>query len=901
MKRRLALILTSALAVAACTGSGGSAPSIGDTSTTAPSTPPTTSPADDGEPLVIDPDAHTVSVLRTIADYEQLAKDGLSGQSVLKFSITEFTIDPEIVWLDSAFYTLHDEWFWFQLLNGTAVRGFDTLPVDELSFSTVADLYEWADQNRSGLPLDLRFTSLDRLYSPAFYKVALAAEPDRRIGLGALIRTPDPDTGIDRWIIELEFSDEVTSEQMETYFDVVGSSIPREVAELLQWVPRSRPQEITAATIEANDGSDRDRVIRYEELSNPGDTQVYSAGVAAGRLLVVTEGGRWSLSDAGPNDIIAIDVAPDDLPPGNGLITGTPQTPLAHVNILALNRGIPNAFLAGLADNPTLSQLGRVRAPVLLSATADGELDIIPLTTDEYEGWQATQGLTTISVPPIDLTIVPYTRRIDDIDTTLDATTLGWLRPLIGGKAAGFVELATPGTVTMPGDALAITVRSYREHEAQFAAEIDAVLSHANADSSVRSRFLLLEGRDEYDEHFTSNADMEFADEFSSENSGTVLGDVLEADGLLRMFRSRPIEPATLIRLTDEVGTNFAELAPTQGLRFRSSSSVEDIEGFNGAGLYDSNTGYLDPTVLPDDDDHKRTVERAILRTWSSYWSATAFEERRRENVDHASGAMAVLVHPRFDDDLELNNGVATLTLNPDPSTAVALEVNTQAGAVSVTNATVDDAATPEIARLTQRTGGGEIAIERIASSSIVGPGEVLSDNDMTALFDQLLAVATTWLDRANGVLPAEQQRSTLTLDFEFRTMASGWPALTTVAAQPSRLVVKQARSLDPGLRHVSADLLEQPIPRDVLAHAVNIMELRCELGTDEATDEAQADDAIGYAVTTDPLARIDLGYAEQPLVVWATDIVPEDPFGCTETEALTTPRQYLYDLLATR
>lgn len=891
MNRRLALILTAALSVAACTGSGESAPSTGDSSTTAPPNPTTTT-LNTGEPLVVDPNSRTVTALRTIADYDQLAKDGLANQSVLKFSITEFTTDPEIVWLDSAFYTLHDEWYWFQLLNGVAVRGFDTLPVDDLSFANVADLYEWADQNRSGLPLDLRFTSLDRLYSPAFYNVALAAEPDRRVGLGALIRTPDPDTGVDRWIIELEFSDEVTPEQMETYFEVIGSSVPTEVADLLQWVPRSRPQEVTATAIKENDGSDQDRVIRYDELSNPGDTQVYSAGIAAGRLLVITEGGRWSLSDAGPNDIVAIDVAPDDLPPGNGLITGTPQTPLAHVNVLALNRGIPNAFLAGLADDPTLSQLGRVRASVLLSATADGELDIIPLTKEEYEGWQATQGLASISVPPIDLATAPYTRRIDDIDTTLDATTLGWLRPLIGGKAAGFVELATPGTVTMPEDALAITVRSYREHEAQFANQIDAVLSHADADSSVRSRFLLLEGRDEYDEHFTSNADIEFADEFTDDNSTTELGEVLDADGLLRMFRSLPIEPATLARLTDEVGANFATLASTQGLRFRSSSSVEDIEGFNGAGLYDSNTGYLDPTVLPDNDDHKRTIERAILRTWSSYWSATAFEERRRENVDHASGAMAVLVHPRFDDELELNNGVATLTLNPNPTTAVAMDVNTQAGAVSVTNATVDDAAAPEIVRLIQHNEDGEVTTERIASSSIVGPGEVLSDSDLMALFEQLLAVATTWLDRVNGVLPTEQQRSTLTLDFEFRTMASGWPAHSDLGAEPSRLVVKQARSLDPGLRHVPTNLLEQPIPRDVLAHAVNIVELRCAVGTDEA---------VGYVVATDPLARIDLGYAEQPLTVWVTDVVPDDPVGCTETEALTTSRQYLFDLLATR
>jgi Pyruvate phosphate dikinase, AMP/ATP-binding domain len=887
MKRVISIVVGLALLAAACTGSGEStAPST--TTSLAPSTTtaPTTVP--DGAPLV-DPASRTADRLRTVADYDALARDGLGDQSVVKFSITEFSTDPGIVWLDSGFYTLHDEWYWFQLVNGLTVRGFDTVPVDGLSFDSVAELYAWADEHRDRLPLDLRFTTLDRLYSPAFYASALDASADRRIGLGALIRTPDPDTGTDRWVIELEYSDEVTLEQMETYFDVIGASVPDEIAERLQWVPRSRPQEITAAAIELADGPDRDRIVGYDELSNPGDTQVYSSGVAAGRLLVVTDGGRWSLGDAGPDDIVAIDVAPDDLPPGNGLITGTPQTPLAHVNVLALNRGIPNAFLAGLADDPTLDQLGRVRAPVLVSATDDGTLEIIPLTDDEYAGWQAAQGLAPISVSAVDLTTAPYTRRIDDIDTTLDAATLGSLRPLIGGKAVGFVELATPGTVTMPTDALAITVRSYREHEAQFADEIDAVLQHAAGDSSVRSRFLLLEGRDEYDERFPSGADASFADDFTDANADTPLGDVLAGDGLVRLVRSRPIDPTTLSLLTAEIRAGFADLSPTQGLRFRSSSSVEDIEGFNGAGLYDSNTGFVDPELLADSDDHHRTIERAILRTWSSYWSAIAFEERRRENVDHASGAMAVLVHPRFDDELELNNGVATLTIRPEPGTAAVMEVNVQAGAVSVTNATVDDDASPEIVRVVRQTADGDLAIERVASSSIADSDEVLDDEALTELFDQLLDVATTWLARANDALTVEQRSSSITLDFEFRTMDAGWPALLDGTVEPTRIVVKQARSLDPGIRHVPASLLDRPIPRDVLAHAVRIVELSC------------PDDVRGVSVTTDPLARVDLGHSDRPLVVWADGAAPADADACAASELLTTPRQYLLDLLGDR
>lgn len=55
---------------------------------------------------------------------------------------------------------------------------------------------------------------------------------------------------------------------------------------------------------------------------------------------------------------------------------------------------------------------------------------------------------------------------------------------------------------------------------------------------------------------------------------------------------------------------------------------MEDIEGLNGAGLYDSNTGYLNAAAQPDPDDQKQTLEWALKKTWASYWSAEALSLR---------------------------------------------------------------------------------------------------------------------------------------------------------------------------------------------------------------------------------------------------------------------------------
>ncbi|HRD99974.1 MAG TPA: hypothetical protein PLV68_01675, partial [Ilumatobacteraceae bacterium] len=193
---------------------------------------------------------------------------------------------------------------------------------------------------------------------------------------------------------------------------------------------------------------------------------------------------------------------------------------------------------------------------------------------------------------------------------------------------------------------------------------------------------------------------------------------------------------------------------------------MEDIEGFNGAGLYTSYTGYLDPTALPDKDDHDKTIERAILRAWGSYWSFEAFEERRLAGIDHLSGAMGLTVHARFDDELELNNGVVTYTATPGGQPGDAdVVVNVQDGDVDVTNPDPEQIELPEIINVRVRS--GVVSIERQASSTLVPDGAVvLTDTAVRALIDQVGAVADTWRTRINAALSPDQQVQTFVLDF---------------------------------------------------------------------------------------------------------------------------------------
>ena len=834
---------------------------------------------------------HTVSAIESIDAYFGLARTGESDQSAVKFVIPKFESESAVYWMDAGFYTLHDEWYWFRLLNGQPVPGTSTTPADVGAFATVAEIYEWADgASRSQLPLDLRWVQSNtvgpRLYSDEFYRLALDVRP-RSLAVGSLVHLPTDDGTTGHWVIELEYGDEPSPAEVVLFFDRLGATLPEEIASELKWVIRSPGQERIARDMSLASSPYHDRIVRYGDLVEPGKTTVYNDGVAAGRLRLVSEGG-FQLTDAGDSDILLVEYVPDWLPPANALISDAPQTPLAHVNILARNRGIPNASRAGLLSDPQLRQAARVGAPAIVRATGPDQLEVVLITEEEFSNWRRLGSVETIAVPEVDLASAPVVVDLDTLARQVDneAEAESW-RPVIGGKSVGFLALLNADGVTTPPDPLAITVRPYFEHLNLAQDALDAMLSDRDFLNSGAVRYLMLEGVEDYLLLYPNRDDLDLAERISAEHPrGTVLGDVVLSGGFKKYLRDQPMDQETLSGIVDALEDNFGGYAPTQGLRFRSSSSVEDIEGFNGAGLYDSNTGFFQPEAQTEGDDQKKSIERAIKRTWSSYWSFEAFEERRREQIDHRSGGMGVLVHARFDDPLEINNGVATFTLLPGGT--YSLGVNVQAGAVSVTNPDPESSVLPEVIHVSGQLGGAPTVVRRSASTLTDGD-VVLGDIALGDLIDQLQAVTLLWRDSVNASLSPGQRVETVTLDFEFKTVANGWPALTDGAPRPQRLVVKQARSLDPGLRQIPEDLRQLEIPRDVLARALVVSRFRC-TDSDGSVFER-------FDVYTDPLIVPDIGFSEDPFTL----SVPGSDRGsveCDRTVEFSSPDQFLIELL---
>ncbi len=438
----------------------------------------------------------------------------------------------------------------------------------------------------------------------------------RRYLLGTLVHH----AGADLYTVEFSPGDVLSGEQMKHAFFTVMRHVP----EPERWVIRPQPEQVERAR--AIDGEAP--IVSSDAPFRGLSFQLLTPGVAFGTLRFVPAAALKSTA-LGPRDIVVTDQVPNDIPLVAGLITEAFQTPLSHVNILSRGRGTPNLALANArADErlaPYLETL--VRFEVTGSAFTIEEAD----PEEALEFWQSRLPSGPPLAPRLDTTVrgvqpLPE-RSIDDI-------------PSIGGKAAQFAELyRVPlcAGASVPPSAFAVPVVHSIEH---FAA------------SGAAERFAEL------------RADASF--EADPLVRGAGLAEIRE------LIEAHPVQPDLLAEVTQAIAERF----PGIRVRFRSSSNVEDLGGFNGAGLYDS-TG-----VDPDELDGG--IEDALREIWASLWNLRAYDERAYYHIDQTALGMAVLVHPAYPS--ERANGVAISRNIFAPSEGHKYYINAQVGEALVTN-----------------------------------------------------------------------------------------------------------------------------------------------------------------------------------------------------------------------
>lgn len=304
-----------------------------------------------------------------------------------------------------------------------------------------------------------------------------------------------------------------------------------------------------------------------------------------------------SASSVGKHDLILLNGIPNDVSVVSGIITTEFQTALSHVNILSHNRQTPNM---ALKDGWTNTHLDSLMGDLVYLKVESNNFTIRKASLNEAtEFWNAREPHTPIVLEK-------------DIETSglfeLDGAGISSLNT-IGAKAANFAELVNLGSIPVPENYFAIPFYYYQQHMTEHG--IDTIIDQLLHDDQLLINL-----------------------EYRKNKLSEVQHLILEA----------PINPELLSLVLSRINY-FNEF---EAVRFRSSTNAEDLEYFNGAGLYDSYSAKKGHAT--------KTAENAIKKVWASLWNLRAFDEREYYKIDQNSVAMGILVHRSFPD--EDANGV---------------------------------------------------------------------------------------------------------------------------------------------------------------------------------------------------------------------------------------------------
>jgi hypothetical protein len=326
-----------------------------------------------------------------------------------------------------------------------------------------------------------------------------------------------------------------------------------------------------------------------------------------------------------PKHVVVINGTPNDLPPVAGVITTDFQTPLSHITLLCMNRGTPMAALKKAWGDSLLRSMEGL--PVYFQVNDDA-LKVERVTKELLDSFfhksQLSQEKIILNKDTIHFNI-------------LSPQEMEGKLSIVGGKAAHFGELHTAVKklkleAKLPEDAFAIPFAFYESHIKE--GGIDKLIK-------VLPNIVL-------------------------ENDQETLKEQLEY--IQYRIKRLPISRALL-----EIVKKRLAQSSFQKFRFRSSTNAEDIEGFNGAGLYTSKSAEF--------NNPSKSIEKAIKKVWASTWSYKAFMEREYFGIDQNSVSMGILCHRSFPN--EEANGVV-ITKNLYRQNYRGFVINAQIGETSV-------------------------------------------------------------------------------------------------------------------------------------------------------------------------------------------------------------------------
>lgn len=510
---------------------------------------------------------------------------------------------------------------------------------------------------------------------------------------------------------------------------------PGEAKNRLFYMPAGDAAEKDAERYAKEFESENIPVHTHAELFGDIPLQIMNTGTAYGTLRRLTAE-ELDTAIVSSHDILLLETLPAEIPLVAATISKDAQTPLSHVNLAAKARKTPNiAFNGNAIPDSLLSLCGKL---IKLTVNSNSYKVETASLDEAKEFWNKNaRKPMTLSYDLSDSGLVDFS----DLDFKSSKA--------VGVKAANLAELHKLLPDNSP-DGFAVPFYHY-SHFLDYAQVTEELCEKSLKDCSKEGRAETL-CKQVYDICY-ANRESNLRDYIGA----AIVRDDFVADTRLReavldniryMIKHIPVDATFAAALDTKVHTLYGDA----GVRLRSSTNSEDLQDFNGAGLYKSVKATTREKDLPSDE---------IRKVWASVWSFKAFEERSLWNIDHLSVQMAVAVHEAFPD--EVANGVI-ITQNIADYSVAGIYANIQLGETSITNP--EGGERPEIISIIPSAGPGVQSV--VLQYSTLSPNSlILTDRELNKLYDTVMKIQNRFakLYRKNA--------DALVLDIEFKVMGS--------------------------------------------------------------------------------------------------------------------------------
>lgn len=322
--------------------------------------------------------------------------------------------------------------------------------------------------------------------------------------------------------------------------------------------------------------------VLNDTLYQAADYVAFNEGTAIGKLRLVPIGVSESELTFDPNEIVVLTTPLADITPVAGIISEQFSTPLSHVSLRAKAWKIPNIGKKGARE-----QLKALDGKTVWFEAKGGTHALREATAEEIAAKQAVvQKVVNLPVADLAFAELPMLDSFRAIDVTR-----------FGAKAANLGEIvASKPTLFEVPMGFSVPFHFYAEHMKD--SGLDKKVAALLADPAVQSNANLRRAR-------------------------------------LTELRQQIVDAPVSADLTAKLTAALGRLPGSEGGVFvRSSGNAEDLDQFNGAGLYDTVPNQRGP----------EQVLTAVKKVWGSTWNWAAFEDRSRAKIDHGKTYSSVLV-----------------------------------------------------------------------------------------------------------------------------------------------------------------------------------------------------------------------------------------------------------------